>query len=51
VAQEFALSQVHEAAFLIDEGVSSYVNEAACRSLGYEVDVLLTMTVSDIDPG
>ena len=50
--KNFALSQVHEAAFLIDErGRFIYVNEEACRSLGYEVDELLTMTVSDIDPG
>ncbi len=50
--KDLALSQVHEAAFLIDErGRFVYVNEESCRSLGYEVDELLTMTVSDIDPG
>lgn len=50
--KDFALSQVHEAAFLIDErGRFIYVNEESCRSLGYDVDELLTMTVSDIDPG
>jgi len=48
----FALSNVREAAFLIDEaGRFRDVNDAACRTLGYERDVLLGMTVTDLDPG
>jgi PAS domain S-box-containing protein len=31
-------------------GEITYVNEAACRSLGYTREELLTMTVADIDP-
>ena len=47
----FALDQVHEAAYLIDELARFvYVNEAGCRSLGYSAAQLLQMTVMDIDP-
>ncbi len=47
----FALNNVHDEAYLIDEhGYFSYVNDEACRTLGYSKDVLLTMNVSYIDP-
>jgi PAS domain S-box-containing protein len=32
------------------DGQITYVNEAACRSLGYTKEELMTMQVSDIDP-
>jgi len=45
------LDSVQEGAFLIDlRGRFIYVNQAACRSLGYDRDELLGMTISDIDP-
>ncbi|MGV2289371.1 PAS domain S-box protein [Trinickia sp. YCB016] len=48
----FALSQVREAVYLIAEDARFvYVNEEACRALGYGLDELLQMTVMDIDPG
>ncbi|MCA9974122.1 MAG: PAS domain S-box protein, partial [Anaerolineales bacterium] len=47
----FALDNVHEAAFLLDENARfHYVNEEACRVLGYTRDELLNMYVTDIDP-
>jgi len=47
----FALNNVREAAFLIDDsGCFHYVNEEACRALGYTRAELLGMTVPDIDP-
>ena len=47
----FALDNVREAASLIDEsGRFHYVNEEACRVLGYTHQELLGMTVPDIDP-
>jgi len=47
----FALNNVHEAAFLIDENARfNYVNEDACRVLGYTRDELLGLGVPDIDP-
>ncbi|MBJ6727388.1 PAS domain S-box protein [Geomesophilobacter sediminis] len=46
-----ALDKVREAAFLIDEeGNFVYVNQEACRSLGYEKEQLLRLGVCDIDP-
>lgn len=46
-----ALSHVHEAAYLIDRQARfRYVNEEACRSLGYSRKELLSMTVAEIDP-
>jgi len=33
-----------------DQGAIVYVNDAACTSLGYTRDELLSMTLSDIDP-
>lgn len=48
---DFALSHVREAAFLIDcHARFRYVNDEACRSLGYSRGELLCMTVADIDP-
>jgi PAS domain S-box-containing protein len=48
----FALNKVSEAAFLITEdGRFTYANDSACRTLGYGLGELLTMRVSDIDPG
>ena len=47
----FALNRVREAAYLLDEaGRLVYVNEEACRTLGYSDTELLQMSVSDIDP-
>jgi two-component system cell cycle sensor histidine kinase/response regulator CckA len=47
----FALNNVHEGAFLIDENARLvYVNEAACRILGYGRDELLALGVADVDP-
>jgi PAS domain S-box-containing protein len=47
----FALDNVQEAAFLIDETARfHYVNNEACRFLGYTHSELLTMGVTDIDP-
>ena len=49
---QFSIQRSSEAAFWIDpDGRFSYVNEAACRSLGYSREELLEMTVQDIDPG
>jgi PAS domain S-box-containing protein len=46
-----ALDKVREAAFLIDDrGRFHYVNEEACRVLGYPRAELLGMGVADIDP-
>ncbi|MBI5250172.1 MAG: PAS domain S-box protein, partial [Desulfomonile tiedjei] len=47
----FALDNVREAAFLVDENARFlYVNEEACRVLGYSRAELLTLGVPDIDP-
>lgn len=46
-----ALDNVHEGAFLIDfQGCFLYVNQEACRTLGYSRDELIGMTILDIDP-
>ena len=46
----FALNNVHEAAFLVDEDSRVvYVNEEASRVLGYSREELLGMTVADLD--
>ena len=51
VLMRFALDSVHEAAYLTDEnGRFKYVNDEACRSLGYTRGELLGMGVADIDP-
>lgn len=47
----FALNNIHEAAFLIDEQARfHYVNEESCQVLGYTQDELVGMRVEDIDP-
>ena len=47
----FALNNVREAAFLTDEqGRFQFVNEEACRALGYSRAELLGLGVPDIDP-
>jgi PAS domain S-box-containing protein len=47
----FALNNVREAAFLIDEHARfHYVNEECCRVLGYSRQELLGMSVPDVDP-
>ena len=46
----FAVDHAGEAIFLIDpDSRFLYVNQSACAMFGYSADVLLTMTVSDID--
>lgn len=50
---KFALDQAHDAVFLIDPEAGHrfrYVNDQACRSLGYSREELLRMNVLDIDP-
>lgn len=48
---QFAIDRSSEAAFWLDSDAHfTYVNEAACRSLGYSEEELLGMTVHDIDP-
>ncbi|WP_051229302.1 PAS domain-containing sensor histidine kinase [Paludibacterium yongneupense] len=50
--KRFALDRAHEAFYLIERGGRLvYVNEEACRALGYSRDALLRLNVSDIDPG
>lgn len=45
-----AINQSSDAVFLIDEQLTfAYVNDAACRSLGYTREELLTMGPPDID--
>jgi PAS domain S-box-containing protein len=48
----FALNQVHEAFFMVDEsGNFTYTNKGACESLGYEQSELNGMHISVIAPG
>jgi len=48
---QFAIDHVAEAAFWMDsQGRFVYVNEQACRSLGYSHAELLRMGIHDIDP-
>jgi PAS domain S-box-containing protein len=47
----FALDNVREEVFLIDTNARfRFVNEGACRALGYTREELLNMCVADIDP-
>ena len=47
----FAMNNVHEAAFLIDADARfRYVNDDACLVLGYTRDELLNLSVPDVDP-
>lgn len=49
--KEFALNKVNESVFLIDENARfHYVNEAACKGLGYEDTELLQLNIMAIDP-
>lgn len=48
---QFAVEHINESAFWMGQDARFvYVNEAACRTLGYSREELLTMGVSDIDP-
>ncbi|MGA9538058.1 MAG: PAS domain S-box protein [Desulfobacterales bacterium] len=48
---QFAIDHMAEAAFWMTSGARIfYVNQAACRALGYFSDELVQMTVTDIDP-
>jgi len=48
---EAALDQVREAVYLIDEhGRPQYVNDEACRMLGYDHATLRGLAVWDVDP-
>ncbi|HPG67234.1 MAG TPA: PAS domain S-box protein [Candidatus Hydrogenedentes bacterium] len=48
---QFAIDHASDSVFwLSSDGRFSYVNDAACRSLGYSRDELLHMHVFDIDP-
>lgn len=48
--EEYALQHAHEAVYLIDaDHRFVYVNDEACRALGYSREELLCMTVRDID--
>ncbi len=47
----YALDHVGEAAWLIDENAKlHYVNEEACRAIGYTHEEMLQLGVPDIDP-
>lgn len=49
--KKFALDQINESVFLIDENsMFHYVNEGTCTALGYTKEELVTMGVSDLDP-
>jgi PAS domain S-box-containing protein len=48
---QFSVDHASDPAFWMGEDAGfTYVNDAACRSLGYTRDELLSMTVHDIDP-
>jgi PAS domain S-box-containing protein len=48
---QFSVDHAAEPVFWMGEDARfTYVNEAACRSLGYSKEALLAMTVHDIDP-
>ncbi|MEI6305784.1 MAG: PAS domain S-box protein, partial [Deltaproteobacteria bacterium] len=46
----FAMDNIHEAVYLIDENACfTMVNAESCRALGYERDELLCLKVADVD--
>lgn len=48
---QFAVDRASDSAFWIgSDGRFVYVNDAACKSLGFSRDELLNMTVHDVDP-
>ena len=48
---QFAVDHAGEAAYWIrSDGTFAYVNEKACRQLGYTKEELLNLSVQDIDP-
>jgi PAS domain S-box-containing protein len=48
---QFAVDRISDAAYWTEaDGRLGYVNDAACRSLGYSREELLGMTLHDIDP-
>ena len=48
---QFAIDHMADAAFwMTSDARIFYVNQAACRALGYSSDELVQMTVTDIDP-
>jgi PAS domain S-box-containing protein len=48
---QFAVNHTADGAFwMTEDGRFCYVNEAACRALGYTCEELMRMTVFDIDP-
>lgn len=50
VLLNFAINNVHEAIFLIDQNARlRFVNEESCRILGYSCSELLEMSIPDID--
>ena len=49
--ERFAIENIQEAVFMADEHANfAYVNEEACRSLGYSKEELLAMSIGDVDP-
>ncbi|MEO5377389.1 MAG: PAS domain S-box protein [Magnetococcus sp. DMHC-6] len=49
---QFSLEQTHEAVFWIaDTGRFFFVNQAACRLLGYSKEALIGKSVTDLGPG
>jgi len=49
--KKFALDHIKDAVFLIDKNsMFHYVNEGACKALGYTKEELTTMGVIDLDP-
>ena len=47
----FALNHVSEEVFLVDKDARIlFVNEAACRTLGYSTEELLRLRIADVDP-
>lgn len=49
--KKFALDHIKDAVFLIDKNsMFHYVNEGACKALGYTKEELTTMGVVDLDP-